>query len=70
MKCGTTTFYPLVGWTIDKAINRAIDIAKKQNTTLNADINDIVLTIDPQSNAIMVKNLYLKLLNEKYQTRG
>jgi len=70
MKLGSTTYYhPLTGWTIDTAISRAIDIAKKLNTTLNADINDTVLAIDPQSDAVVVKNIYLKLLNEKYQTR-
>ena len=60
-----TTIFPRTGWTVEQTINYAIDTAKRNKTTVEFEINDILLTVDRGSNIATIKNLYLKLLNAK-----
>ena len=61
----TLTVYPRVGWTVEQSIEYAVDTAKRKRATVEIKINDIFLSIDPQSKAGAIKNMYLKLLNAK-----
>ena len=60
-----TTIFPRVGWTIDQTIDYAIDTAKRKHATIELRVNDILLTVNPDSRSSAVKNMYLKLLNAK-----
>lgn len=60
-------FFPRVGWTIDQSIEYAISSAKQRHIALEMEINDVSLTVCPNSKADTVKNLYLRLLNTKNQ---
>ena len=59
------TIFPRVGWTIDQTIEYAIDTAQRRKTTVDFTVNDIDLTVEPESKLSSVKNMYLKMLNEK-----
>ena len=63
----TTTVFPRVGWTVDESIEYAIDTAKRKRSTVEIEINDILLTVVPESKMTTVKNAYLKLLNAKHK---
>ena len=60
-------FTPVAGWTINHAIVYSIDLAKLKHRSVQIDMNDIILKVDENSNVSTVKNLYLKLLNERYE---
>ena len=62
-------FTPVADWTINRAIAYSIDTAKSTKKPVQVDINDIVLTVTEKSGLSEVKNLYLKLLNEKYSMK-
>ena len=61
------TIFPRVGWTIDQTIEYAINTAQRKLAAVDFTVNDIDLTVEPESKAAAVKNLYLKLLNEKHR---
>ncbi len=61
----TLTVFPRVGWTVDQSIEFAVDTAKRRRSTVEIEINDILLSIDPQSKVGAIKNMYLKMLNAK-----
>lgn len=61
----TTTIFPRVGWTIDQAIEYALDVAKQKKTTVEMEINDVCLTINYESRPEAVKKIYQKLLKSK-----
>ena len=61
----TTTIFPRVGWTVDQAIDYAIDTAKQKKTTVEMKINDIWLTINYESQPRAVKKVYMKLLKAR-----
>ncbi len=60
-----TTIFPRIGWTVDQAIDYALDVAKQKKTTVELQINDVCLTINYESRASAVKNVYMKLLKSK-----
>ena len=60
-----TTIFPRIGWTVDQAIDYALDVAKQKKTTVEVQINDVWLTINYESRASAVKNVYMKLLKSK-----
>lgn len=61
----TTTVFPRDGWTIEQSIEYAIDTAKRRRTTVEFKINNIWMSVVPESKVSTVKNAYLKLLNAK-----
>ena len=60
------TFKPVAGWTVYDAIAYAINVAKEHRDQIHVEINDIKLTVDEKSNIDDVRNLYSRLLREKY----
>ena len=60
------TFEPVAGWTVYDAIAYAIGVAKEHRDKINIIMNDIKLTVDEKSNIDDVRNLYSRLLREKY----
>ena len=59
-------FEPVAGWTINRAIAYSIDLAAQKNKNVQLLVNDIKLDINEKSNVIAIKELYKKLLDEKY----
>ena len=56
----------MAGWTINRAIAYSINLAAKNQKNVQLLVNDIKLDINEKSNVIAIKELYKKLLNEKY----
>lgn len=61
----TTTVFPRVGWTIDQAIEYAVDTAKRKKTTVEISINDILIPVAPGSKVATIKKVYLARLAAK-----
>ena len=63
------TYSPVAGLTIEEAIQRAIQMAKKENVTVLANINDIFLSIKADTHLDDAYNTYQKRLKRVYEDK-
>jgi len=58
-------FKPVAGYTLNRAIAEAIELAKKENTSLQLYMNDIILPITKNSELLQIKKMYLDSLETR-----
>ena len=59
-------YNPVSGLTIKEAIQRAIGMARHENTTVLANINDVFLSIKSDTDLNEAYDLYQKRLDQSY----
>lgn len=64
---GEIVYEPPAGPTIKEAINNAIEIAKEEKKSVELHINDIILTVNQNSNPTTIAAKYFAKLERKYR---
>jgi len=60
-------YNPVAGLTIIEAISKAVQKARASNDLVEANINDVILYITPNSKVEKYYTLYKKHLEQKYK---
>ena len=60
-------FEPVAGYTIQLAIQEAIQLAQKNNKPVKLNINDFIMDINKKSDFMKTMKLYETLLKKRYE---